>query len=90
MGDFNESHSGLYWGKACNWLESDYNMKDAINEHDPNTNTWYWPLKYVTLTAHFDHIFYDTTNFKCLKGKVHQEGASDHFPVVAELVFKTS
>ena len=95
-GDFNESHNGFFWGKACQWLEK-IGIKDAINQFD-SKNTWYWPLPgRITLKARFDHIFY-SRHFECTGlvgylnpteywkgGRVVQEGASDHFPVFADL-----
>jgi len=84
LGDFNESHSGLYSGKACVWLEKNGYI-DAIKQFDPNTNTWEWPLYLITLRAQFDHIFYDKTNLICTDAKVVVGGASDHFPIVATL-----
>jgi len=82
-GDFNESHSGLYWGKAIEWLEKDQKMRDAIDEFDPNTPSWEWPLPIGKLKANFDHIFYRKSELHCSSAGVKVEGASDHFPVIA-------
>jgi len=84
LGDFNESHRGLFYGKAISWLENpQVGFRDAIDEFDPST-TWEWPLPMnMKLSANFDHIFYRKSELKCLSAGVRREGASDHFPVVA-------
>jgi len=85
LGDFNESHRGLFYGKAIGWLESpEMGFRDAIDEWDSSI-TWEWPLPMnMKLSANFDHIFYRKSELHCLSASVKREGASDHFPVVAE------
>lgn len=86
LGDFNESPKGfLYKGKCGEFLEKTFLMKNAVQEFEPSTITWRWPLKILTLTAQFDHIYYSTPNLHASKGGVLQEGYSDHFPVYAIL-----
>jgi len=88
-GDFNESHAELFGGKAIAWLENDKNMTDAINEFDGNTYSWQWPLPLgFKLQANFDHIFYFKSELICKTAAVLTEGASDHYPVLAEFVVK--
>jgi len=82
-GDFNESFDGMYGGYCCKWLET-MSMNSATKEHDPNTNTWHWPVWITSLNAKFDHIFYNK-NFSCSYSKVIVEGYSDHYPVIAAL-----
>lgn len=84
LGDFNESHKGLFYGKAIQWLETpELGFRDAIDEHDPSV-TWEWPLPLnMKLSANFDHIFYRKRELVCLSAGVKREGASDHFPVTA-------
>jgi len=84
LGDFNESHRGLFYGKAIGWLETpQMGFRDAIDEKDPSV-TWEWPLPMnFKLSANFDHIFYRKNELRCMEAGVRREGASDHFPVVA-------
>lgn len=83
-GDFNESPKGyVYKGKVGAYLEETHHMKNGVQEFDPDTITWRWPLKFLTLTAQFDHIYYTTNSLHCSKGGVIMEGYSDHFPVFA-------
>eukprot|EP01125_Pyxidicula_operculata_P001549 TRINITY_DN11401_c0_g1_i1.p1 TRINITY_DN11401_c0_g1~~TRINITY_DN11401_c0_g1_i1.p1 ORF type:complete len:276 (+),score=43.51 TRINITY_DN11401_c0_g1_i1:53-880(+) len=82
-GDFNESESGMFWGRAIQWLIHEKGMKDAIYDNDPRP-TWEWPLPFMTLRANFDHIFYKQSELICLSASVKVEGASDHYPVIAE------
>jgi hypothetical protein len=37
LGDLNESHNGMHWGKATHWLETEASLKDAIHEFEPST-----------------------------------------------------
>jgi len=84
LGDFNESHKGIFYGKAIQWLETpELGYRDAIDEFDPSV-TWEWPLPMrMKLSANFDHIFYRKKELVCLLAGVRRQGASDHFPVVA-------
>ena len=88
LGDFNEGARG----KSCRFLEQRQH-KDAIQEFDPHTNTWEWPMFQPLFSvpwnwkwsAKFDHIFYSQQHLKCLGAKVlHEQGESDHFPCVAD------
>jgi len=84
LGDFNESHRGMFYGKAIQWLETpEMGFRDAIDEFDPSV-TWEWPLPMnMKLQANFDHIFYRKSELLCVIAGVRREGSSDHFPVVA-------
>jgi len=85
LGDFNESHRGMFWGNAIAWLETPQaGFRDAIDEFDPSV-TWEWPLPMnFKLSANFDHIFYRKSELDCMSAAVKKEGASDHFPVIAK------
>eukprot|EP01124_Arcella_intermedia_P021255 TRINITY_DN2939_c0_g1_i1.p1 TRINITY_DN2939_c0_g1~~TRINITY_DN2939_c0_g1_i1.p1 ORF type:complete len:281 (+),score=62.40 TRINITY_DN2939_c0_g1_i1:36-878(+) len=88
-GDFNESHEGMFWGKAIQWL-GEVGMKDAIEMFAPGGVTWEWPLMFsMKLEAFFDHIFYHPRDLECIEGAIFKEGASDHFPVIATFVRPT-
>eukprot|EP00027_Filamoeba_sp_ATCC50430_P013684 CAMPEP_0168577012 /NCGR_PEP_ID=MMETSP0413-20121227/20557_1 /TAXON_ID=136452 /ORGANISM="Filamoeba nolandi, Strain NC-AS-23-1" /LENGTH=99 /DNA_ID=CAMNT_0008610733 /DNA_START=374 /DNA_END=670 /DNA_ORIENTATION=- len=68
LGDFNESYNGIYYGHAVHWLH-EQSFGNSILQHDPDTNTWVWPVSLgftsITLTAKFDHIFYHRDWFTC-------------------------
>jgi endonuclease/exonuclease/phosphatase family metal-dependent hydrolase len=88
VGDFNESHSGIFSGKACNWLESNFGMINAIKQHAPDIHTWEWPVYSYKLTAHIDHLFYSKEHFDCPYATVLEQGASDHRPILATFLLK--
>jgi len=81
-GDFNQDTRGvdddmfkeLGFGKAESYLQEPI-------------NTWYWPVGPFYVVDYFDHVYYQTSEFKVVNVQVLQEGASDHFPIVVDFVF---
>jgi len=89
LGDFNEHHSGLFWGYAIQYLVEERFMRDSVYDNDPNTYSWEWPLLFgIKLKAKFDHIFYTPNYLQCINSKVILEGSSDHFPVIGHFIIK--
>lgn len=48
LGDTNEAGSGIWYGRCTNYLSS-LGMRDAVDEHDGQTDTWIWPLPLFNL-----------------------------------------
>ncbi len=78
-GDFNEDDGG----RALRWLEK-HSYRDALPGFDKKSPTWNWKTSYFTVTGRYDHIFF-SKQIKCLYAQVVYRGASDHFPVIADL-----
>ena len=93
-GDFNENEGGA----GMRWLgrpgaEGGAGMSSAVAPFDARSPTWRWPLPLGSgyTTDRYDHIMH-TPEFACAHGRIHQldRGASDHFPVIADLVLSVA
>jgi endonuclease/exonuclease/phosphatase (EEP) superfamily protein YafD len=75
-GDFNESH-----GKAMKLLK-----KKGLKSATPKRKkTWRWKTRFATLRGRLDHIVHDA-RLRPIEAKIHNEGRSDHLPVVVTFV----
>lgn len=82
-GDLNEGHQG---NSVLFWVNK-FELKSALNEHSPNSITWWWDLPGgVRITKTYDHIF-SSSHLNCTDCLVIPAGESDHFPVVAHFEF---
>ncbi len=77
LGDFNEGDGG----SAIGWLR-ERGFTDALAEFDRSSDTWRWNSSCVAVRRRLDHILY-SGGFRCVEARVIEEGASDHFPVLA-------
>lgn len=77
-GDFNEND-----GPAIRDLEAE-GYHSALAQFDKTSPTFHGHFHGVPLTSRTDHIL-TTSHFRCTAARVVHEGASDHYPVVADL-----
>ena len=80
-GDFNESTRGA----AVRYLEKK-GMLNVLPQFDRSSPTWEWPTPVMTLRRRMDHLMVQACSWRCLHAQVVRIHASDHFPVVADLV----
>jgi endonuclease/exonuclease/phosphatase (EEP) superfamily protein YafD len=82
-GDFNESTHGY----AVKWLEK-FGMLNALPQFDRRSPTWEWPTPVMTLRRRMDHVMVQACSWTCVHAQVVRVPASDHFPVVTDLVHR--
>ncbi len=77
VGDFNEDDDG----RAVTWL-TDKGFTNAVAQFDKRSSTWRWRWGLITLRNRYDHILH-SRGLRAASARVIQEGASDHYPVMA-------
>ncbi len=77
-GDFNEQR-----GSAVQWLRQ-RGYRSALQAHQPHATTWWWRWGPMKLGMRLDHIFH-CGKLRSRTARVVRAGASDHWPVVAQL-----
>lgn len=79
-GDFNEAEDA---GGIASLTQKGFTS--ALPERDPRATTWHWNHEGIPLAFRLDHVLYDRERFALVDVAVHEEGRSDHYPVVATL-----
>lgn len=81
LGDFNEQSNG----RATGFLARQ-GFTNALDQFDGKTPTWRWRTSYgFTLKQRLDHIYY-SKGIACSTARVLPYAASDHHPVIVDLV----
>lgn len=74
-GDFNEDEDG----DAVAYLEK-RGLHSVLPDFQPDQRTWHWFTQVGEVSARLDHVLV-SRDLEAVSARVHEEGASDHFPV---------